>query len=337
MSQTVDGYQKTSDKEKKAYAFFLSRGYNPQASAGIVGNLLYESNLDTSAEGDKGYEGGSSFGLAQFRGDRLKKLKQTYGEKWTDFDNQLAFVDWELNNTHKKAGEILRSTSDVHKAGQAFSDYYEIPAKKYAQNKGRRDKVSLAYARLSGDKTIPDYVSETKNVTTNFIDFNNSTKTPTFVESTESPVKEEEVENTVEVNEAKSILAEKQQERQSFIDYMEQIQAQPELTFEEPKQIQEAPQTDLLQTYAQIDQFIENPIAQEGGKIPVSKQGVYEHPKQNVIVPTKDGRITMQNVNYPILGQDEFGNQQMMYPNQEYKFQGKTILEIPQLKNYLNG
>ncbi len=70
--------------------------------------------------------------------------------------------------------------------------------------------------------------------------------------------------------------------------------------------------------------------AQQGG-IPISSNGVYDYPAQNVIVPTTDGKITMRGVNYPILGIDEFGNQQMMYPNQEYKFTGKTITEIPQL------
>ncbi len=72
------------------------------------------------------------------------------------------------------------------------------------------------------------------------------------------------------------------------------------------------------------------PKKQQGG-IPISSEGVYEYPGQNVVVPTKDGKITMQNVNYPILGIDELGTKQMMYPNQEYKFEGKIITEIPQL------
>ncbi len=77
-------------------------------------------------------------------------------------------------------------------------------------------------------------------------------------------------------------------------------------------------------------------IAQQGGNIPVSSEGVYDYPMQEVIVPTQDGRITMQNVDYPILGVDEYGNKQMMYPNQEYQYSGKVIHEIPQLKNYFN-
>lgn len=78
------------------------------------------------------------------------------------------------------------------------------------------------------------------------------------------------------------------------------------------------------------------PIKQQGGNIPVSSNGVYDYPMQEVIVPTQDGKITMSQVNYPILGIDEYGNQQMMFPNQEYQYSGKIIHEIPQLKNYFN-
>jgi hypothetical protein len=69
---------------------------------------------------------------------------------------------------------------------------------------------------------------------------------------------------------------------------------------------------------------------QSGGKIPVSPYGVYEFPRQEVLVPTKNGEITMKNVDYPILGTDEYGNSQMMYPNKNYRFQGNLIHEQPQ-------
>lgn len=75
------------------------------------------------------------------------------------------------------------------------------------------------------------------------------------------------------------------------------------------------------------------PYFQEGGKIPVSERGVYDYPMKEVIVPTKDGKITMKNISYPIKGTDELGNTQIMYPNQDYQFQGKIIHEIPQLTN----
>ena len=65
------------------------------------------------------------------------------------------------------------------------------------------------------------------------------------------------------------------------------------------------------------------------GNIPSSKNGLYDFPKQIVKVPTKDGRITMKNIDYSVLGIDEFGNKKVMQPQKEYKFEGKNILEIP--------
>ena len=75
---------------------------------------------------------------------------------------------------------------------------------------------------------------------------------------------------------------------------------------------------------------------QQGGQIPVSSRGVYDFPNQEVIVPTEDGEITMKNINYPIIGTDEFGNRQLMQPDGEYQFPGKIIHEIPQTKRLKN-
>ena len=74
----------------------------------------------------------------------------------------------------------------------------------------------------------------------------------------------------------------------------------------------------------------------QGGTIPVSSNGVYDYPGQEVIVPTNSGRITMKNVPYDILGIDEYGNQQMMQSNGEYQFPGKIIHEIPQTKKKIS-
>lgn len=84
----------------------------------------------------------------------------------------------------------------------------------------------------------------------------------------------------------------------------------------------------------QLEQNPSTVMLQEGGQIPISPNGVYEYPNQTVIVPT-DGQITMQNVNYPILGKSlESGEEKMMYPNQEYYFKNtETVLEKPILTN----
>ena len=45
------------------------------------------------------------------------------------------------------------------------------------------------------------------------------------------------------------------------------------------------------------------------------------------IIPS--GRITMQDVDFPVYGVDNFGNEQMMYPGGEYQFPGNQVFELP--------
>jgi hypothetical protein len=59
--------------------------------------------------------------------------------------------------------------------------------------------------------------------------------------------------------------------------------------------------------------------------------GQWKHPGQNTRIPGND--ITMQGVNYPVLGIGSNGQEQMMYPGQDYKFQGADYVdEYPQMK-----
>jgi len=50
------------------------------------------------------------------------------------------------------------------------------------------------------------------------------------------------------------------------------------------------------------------------------------------VIPS--GNITMKNVDFPVLGIDNFGNSQMMFPENDYSFEGNEVLEIPMNKNY---
>jgi hypothetical protein len=49
------------------------------------------------------------------------------------------------------------------------------------------------------------------------------------------------------------------------------------------------------------------------------------------IIPS--GNITMQDVDHPVYGIDNLGNEQMMYPGADYTFPGNIVIEIP-LKQY---
>jgi hypothetical protein len=80
-----------------------------------------------------------------------------------------------------------------------------------------------------------------------------------------------------------------------------------------------------------------NPLAQlymeqMGGTAKVSSRGQWDYPGQDTMVPTPDGRITMQGVPYPVYGQDETGYGQMMYPGGEYQYPGQMVYETPMMQ-----
>lgn len=111
-----------TDRAAHASRFYQSRGFTPEQAAGIVGNLIAESGLDTDIPGDAG----TSFGIAQWRGERLTKLKRfanANGRDWTDFDTQLEFVLVELEGDEQTAGAKLRSAKTVDEATAAMIGY----------------------------------------------------------------------------------------------------------------------------------------------------------------------------------------------------------------------
>lgn len=111
---------------QQAFSFFTGKGYTPEQSAGIVGNLMHESGMNPSLSGD----GGTSAGLAQFHNERLTALRQFAAERGqapTDFQTQLQFIDSELHG--KEGGTLakLQGAKTPEQAAAAFIDY-ERPA-----------------------------------------------------------------------------------------------------------------------------------------------------------------------------------------------------------------
>lgn len=45
------------------------------------------------------------------------------------------------------------------------------------------------------------------------------------------------------------------------------------------------------------------------------------------VIPSRN--ITMKNVDFPVLGIDNLGNSKMMWPEEDYIFEGDEVLEIP--------
>jgi|TARA_B110000977_G_scaffold91988_1_gene121965 hypothetical protein len=106
--------------------FLMNLGYSKSNASGIAGNLYTESKYDPQALGDNG----TSFGLAQWHKSRWDALKSWCNERNLDinsFEVQLRFIDWELNNTEKRAKRELLSTNTPSDSAFAFAKYYERP------------------------------------------------------------------------------------------------------------------------------------------------------------------------------------------------------------------
>lgn len=105
-----------SDKTKHAMKFFMSKGLKEHQAAGLVGNLLRESRLNPKALN----KASGAMGIAQWLGDRKKRLISRYGNNPT-FEQQLNFVWDELNSTHRRGlEELLKSSNREQAAANAF-------------------------------------------------------------------------------------------------------------------------------------------------------------------------------------------------------------------------
>lgn len=126
--------QNITGNKKKAVEFFMSKGLSQHAAAGIVGNLIQESNLNTTIKGD----GGKAFGMAQWHPDRqkgLKSLAQKMGTDISDVNTQLEYIWQELNTTHKSALDGLLRSKNVEEATVAFMKHFEKPGKPELQKR----------------------------------------------------------------------------------------------------------------------------------------------------------------------------------------------------------
>ncbi len=111
---------------QQAMDFFQSKGWSKEQAAGIVGNLVAESNLKTDAVGD----GGKAYGIAQWHADRQARFKQVYGKdiRQSNINEQMEFVDWELRNSEKSAGDKLKGATSASDAAFLVDKYYERSA-----------------------------------------------------------------------------------------------------------------------------------------------------------------------------------------------------------------
>ena len=68
----------------------------------------------------------------------------------------------------------------------------------------------------------------------------------------------------------------------------------------------------------------------QNGSVIKDDRGQLAYPGEVTEIGSND--ITMQGVDYPVLGVSDTGDTQMMYPDQDYKFDGKKVTEYPMMQ-----
>jgi hypothetical protein len=101
--------------------YFLSQGWTPEQVAGILSNESSESSFDPQAPGG---------GLFQWSDPKRQQDFRLFSG--TDIPHstvaqQLAFAQWELTHTEKRAGDALHRARGSYESGMVFSLDYERP------------------------------------------------------------------------------------------------------------------------------------------------------------------------------------------------------------------
>jgi hypothetical protein len=117
--------------------------WHPMSAAAIVGNLTAESYLDPdTGRGDDN----TAMGLAQWRDERVTKFEEIIGKHVEDASllEQLAYVNWELRNKFKKAGERLKKATTIEEKTAIIDKYYERSAGLHGERRLKFAKAALA-------------------------------------------------------------------------------------------------------------------------------------------------------------------------------------------------
>lgn len=100
-------------------------GWTEKQAAGMIASFMRESSLNPQAVSPSGrYKG-----MAQLSPERQRTFAKVMGKDVMSAtaSEQVAYTNWELNNTHRAAGNLLRKTRTSEDASDVFTRYYEIP------------------------------------------------------------------------------------------------------------------------------------------------------------------------------------------------------------------
>ena len=130
-------------------AYFQQKGWSTNAAAGIAASLYQESKFKSGAVGDNG----AAYGLAQWHDDRQREFARHFGHSMigSSWQEQAAFVDYELHNREGRAGRALKGNISAGAAGALMTRLYERPADVAGQSM-KRAQIAV---RMAGGENMP--------------------------------------------------------------------------------------------------------------------------------------------------------------------------------------
>jgi peptidoglycan L-alanyl-D-glutamate endopeptidase CwlK len=114
-----------------AIAFLEQYGWKRHQAVALVANGIWESGGKTYLKCMALGDGGTAHGAFQWRGDRYIGRNGLYsfvykyypGHSTAEPQVQLAYVDWELRNTERRAGNLLKEAETLEEAVKAAISY----------------------------------------------------------------------------------------------------------------------------------------------------------------------------------------------------------------------
>lgn len=146
-----------SDNQQRAFNYFVQKGLTAEQSAGIVGNLVQESEVDPKSN----QPDGPGRGIAQWsegdRWDELLKYASSRGANAEDLGLQLDFMWYEMTSVSPWSSTLpaLKATKTIEEATRVFEENYEKAGEPVMEN-----RIKYAQAVFNNYATAEQKASE---------------------------------------------------------------------------------------------------------------------------------------------------------------------------------
>jgi hypothetical protein len=233
-----------NDKGKYSYNYLISKGLTPVAAAGIVGNLVAESGLDTKIKGTA--DDKDSVGIAQWHSERkegLMNFAKNQGKNYDSLNVQLDYILHELQQPqYKDTFYNLQSAKTPTESTNIFMNSYEKPAE-WAKKQSIGLRLGSANEIFTGKPyENVDYIGN--DYTGTAVGYEGLTPEQqayfdAYVSQYNNIKEAEKSKEDSEAEKAKAAITQKQQEQAFLEEYKKRTEQAPQR-----KQEEQAPQFD---------------------------------------------------------------------------------------------